>query len=887
LLSNGLRVVLLEDHSTPIVAVNLWYHVGSKNEVPGRTGFAHLFEHMMFQGSEHHDTDFFAALEPVGATDLNGTTNSDRTNYFENVPTSALERTLWLEADRMGWLLPSITQERLDNQREVVKNERRQSYENQPYGLVNERMLAALYPKNHPYNWPVIGNMADLTAASKEDVQDFFKKYYGPNNATLVIAGDLQPGPTLDLVRKYFGSIPPGPPVARPEAWVPELHREVRLSMEDRVPLSRLYIAWHAPGAYQPGEAELDLLAGVLGRGKNSRLYKRLVYDLQVAQDVNAFVDTRELSSLFRVRVTVKKGHSLDEIEPLVLEEIEHLRTWPPTSREVERARTTLLARMVRGLDRIGGFGGKSDLLGRYATYTGDPNYIQNDFARYNQVTARAVRDSARRWLHQGRVIMRVTPYPDLEPAQVAKELDRAVLPPLGAAPDLVLPKLERATLPNGVEVLLAHTSKVPAVQLNLLVRGGWSSDRAGMLGLASFMANMLDEGTATRSALEISDAAQTLGAVLNTGSSLDAWNVNLSALKARLEPSIRLWADIILNPAFPAAEIERQRKQVLGRIMQEKRQPVGIAFRIMPALLYGENHPYGQPLTGSGTEETIRAIRRDDLVQAHASWFKPGNATVVVVGDTTLPEILPLLEKNLAGWKPGAFPAVHFPAPRAARETVVYLIDKPDAAQSVLLCGHLAPPKHSPDDVPLQVLNTVLGGQFTSRLNMNLREDKGYSYGAFSIYLGARGPGALIGFSQVRTDVTKESIAEVVKEFRDIRGPRPVSQDELEKAQANLTLSLPGRYESLSEVAGMFSDLVTYDLPEDYYETFPAHVRAIRSESLTQLARKRIHPDKLILVVIGDLKKIEAGIRGLELGPVKYLDTDGRPVEVARASRG
>ncbi|MFQ5720471.1 MAG: M16 family metallopeptidase, partial [Acidobacteriota bacterium] len=794
-LDNGLTVILHEDHATPIVAVNLWYHVGSKNEKAGRTGFAHLFEHMMFQGSSHHDTDFFKALEPVGATDLNGTTNFDRTNYFENVPPNALEMNMWLEADRMGWLLPAMTQDRLDNQREVVKNERRQSYENQPYGLVNERMFAALYPKNHPYSWPVIGSMDDLTAAAKSDVESFFKSYYSPNNCTLVIAGDMSIDTTKELVKKYFGDIPPGPPIARPEAWVPHLDGEIRLSMEDRVPLPRLYVAWHVPGIFQENTEALDMLTDILAGDKNSRLYKRLVYDLQIAQNVNAFIDQRELSSLFRVTVTARAGHSLDEIEPLVFEEITKLTTTPPTAAETERVRTTHLARVVRGLDRIGGFGGKSDILGWCQTYTGDAGCLTDIFRRYNAVTPAALHAAARRWLGSGRVVMRVDPFPDLAPGARLASLDRSRMPAVGEPLPLKLPATRRATLSNGLGVVVASTDKVPVVRLNLIVRGGASSDQKAQFGLASLMANVMDEGTSTRTALELDAAEQALGAQLFTSSNLDTWTVTLSAMKARLAPSMDLWADVILHPVFPAKEVDRLRKQVIGQIMQEKRQPVGMATRILPALLYGSQHPYGQPLSGSGFENIIESLTRQDLVDTHDTWFKPGNATVVVVGDTTREEIVPMLEGVLGKWTRGRVPLINLPARPLPEHTTVYLIDKPGAAQSVLFAGTLTPPKNNPDDVPFQVLNAILGGQFTSRLNMNLREDKGYSYGAFSAYLPARGQGLFGGFSMVRTDVTKESIVEMMREIRDIRAERPVTPQELEQAQDNLTLSLPGRY--------------------------------------------------------------------------------------------
>ncbi len=877
-LDNGLNLIVYEDHSLPIVAVNLWYHVGSKNERVGRTGFAHLFEHMMFQGSQHHDTDFFMALDAIGATDRNGTTNNDRTNYFENVPTNALEQVLWLEADRMGWLLPAMTQERLNNQIEVVKNERRQGVDNQPYGTVDERMYAALYPSHHPYSWDVIGHMEDLTAATKTDVEDFFKSYYGPNNCTLALAGDIKPEQAKALVQKYFGAIPAGPPVYRKDVWIPDLNQEVRLQMEDRVPLPRLYIAWHAPAAFQAEEPELEVLSNVLSSGKTSRLYKRLVYDLQIAQDVNTYLDTREIGSLFYVVATAKEGRTLEEIEPLVKEEIEKVRTTPPSTAEVDAARTEILANMVRGLQRVGGFGGVSDRLAMYNTYTGDPGYTTKDFERYEKVTAKSVQATAKRWLHEGRVLMSVTPYPTLKAADEVAGLDRSKKPVLGPEPGMVLPQLQRATLSNGLKVILAEVHKTPLVQVNLLVRGGWSADQKGRYGTASFAMRLQDEGTKTRTALQISDEAQGLGAQLNTGSSLDNCTVSLNALKARLDPSLDLFADVVLNPSFPTDEIERQRKQVLGNILQEKKRPVQMGLRILPGLLFTADHPYSQPLTGSGTEEVVRSLGQQDLTGFHSTWFKPNNATLVVVGDITLAEITPKLEKAFAGWRTGSVPAIQLPQVAQPKAMTVYIVDKPDAAQSVLLGAHLAPPKNDPTDVPFEVLNSVLGGEFTSRINMNLREEKGYTYGASTFQFASRGQGLFVAFTQVRTDVTKESIAELMKELRDIRSTRLVTKAELQKAQDNLVMQLPGEFESLGEIAGLVNQLVTYELPENYLQNYPQTVRGTSIESLTQLAKQRVLPEQMVLVVVGDRKVVEPKVRELNLGPIEFLDADGKP---------
>jgi zinc protease len=834
---------------------------------------------MMFQGSKNHDTDYFKALEAVGATDLNGTTNNDRTNYFQNVPTHALERTLWVEADRMCCLLPAMTQERLDNQREVVKNERRQGVDNQPYGLVEERMDAAMYPPHHPYSWPVIGYMEDLTAASKQDVEDFFKEYYTPNNCTLVIAGDINIPQTKAWVEKYFGPIPPGPPVGRMKEWVPELERELRLSMDDRVNLPRLYIRWHSPARFSAGEANLDLLASILGQGKSSRLYKRLVYDLKLAQDVTVFNPAREIAAKFTITVTAAPGKTLDEIEPIVWEEIEKVKASPPAAEELERARTSLLGGLLRGLERIGGFGGKSDLLANYHTFLGNSDFLEKDFARYYAVTPATIHEAARRWLHSGRAVMRVEPMPSYEAGKQSSGFDRAKMPPLGDAAALSLPALQRAKLPNGLEVILAESHKVPAVQLNMIVRGGWSADPKTKLGISSFTTGLQMEGTATRTALQISDETEQLGAYLDASSSLDSATVSLNALKSRLEPSIALWADVIVNPAFPDAEIERMRQQTLGRIFFEKGVPQALAMRVMPALLYGDAHPYSQPLTGTGTTDSVKSFTRDDLVNYHRTWFKPNNSVLVITGNTTLKEIMPLLEKSFAAWKPGEVPRITIPEREQPKQTAIYMIDKPGAAQSVIIGGHLISPRSDPDTTPFEVLNALLGGMFTSRINMNLREEKGYTYGAGTFPFTARGQGILGVFAQVRTDVTKESLVELMKELREIRDTRPATSAEVSFAQSNLTMSLPGQYETAGGIAQKLGDIAVYGLPDDFYSKYPATIKATTPEQLTALAKKRLLPENMVLLIVGDRAVIEPKIKELNLGAINYIDVDGRPV--------
>src|SRR5438552_874401 len=772
-LKNGLTLLVHEDHKAPIVAVNIWYHVGSKNERPGRTGFAHLFEHLMFNGSEHFNDDYFQPFERIGATDQNGTTNNDRTNYFENVPTNALDVALWMESDRMGHLLGAIDTLKLNEQRGVVQNEKRQG-ENQPYGKVNLLMTEGTYPAGHPYSWSVIGSMEDLNAASVNDVKEWFRTYYGPNNAVMVLAGDITPETARQKAEQFFGDIPATPPIAKQATWIARRtgsHREI---MQDRVPQARIYKEWNIPEYGSADGDYLDLVTDVLAAGKTSRLYKRLVYDEQIATDVVAYVDLREIGGQLVIRATAKPGGDLARVERAIDEELGRFIRTGPTPGELRRVKTQSRANFIRGIERIGGFGGKSDVLAINEVYAADQF----------------------------------------------------------AAP-----------------------------------------------GTASLTLDMLDEGTTKRTALQISDTLSQLGAVLSTGSQLDVSSVSLSTLKDNLDPALDIFADVILNPSFPQADFQRQQRQRLARIRREKVQPVQMALRVFPQLLYGANHAYGNPLTGSGTEESVTRMRRDDLVRFHRTWFKPNHATLVVVGDIALAEIQPRLARLFSRWPGGDVPQKNVGTVADQTRPLVYILDRPGAEQSIIFAADLAPPKANPHEYAIEAMTSLLGGQFTSRVNMNLREAKHWSYGAFTLVWDARGQRPFIAYAPVQTDKTKESMIEVDRELRGILGPRPVEADELAKAQANLTLTLPGNWETMDAVQGSLEQLVTYGLDDHYYETYAQRVRALTIPDATTAAQDAIRPDHLVWVIVGDRSKIEAGIRELNFGEVRFLDADGKPL--------
>jgi zinc protease len=876
-LDNGLTVIIHEDHKAPIVAVNIWYHVGSKNEKPGKTGFAHLFEHLMFNGSENYNDDYFKPLEKVGATDMNGTTSEDRTNYFENVPVSAFDLALWMESDRMGHLIGAIDTAKLNEQRGVVQNEKRQ-YENEPYAVVDELIAKNCFPAGHPYSWTVIGSMEDLDAASLNDVHEWFKTYYGAANAVISIAGDVDTKAALEKVKQYFGDVPSGPPVAKHQAFVAKRTGTIRQTVEDRVPQARIYKVWNVAPWGTTCADYLDLVSDVLASGKTSRLYKRLVYEDQIATDVAAYIDKREIAGLFYIQATAKPGEDLKKVEKALDEELKKFLETGPTEAELKRVKTQFLSNFVRGIERIGGFGGKSDILATNEVFGGSPDYYKTTLKHVNEATAQNLLDTAKRWLSDGVYILEVHPFPQYQSA--ASTVDRSKLPEIGAAPEVKFPKLQRATLSNGLKIILAERHAVPVVNFNLLIDAGYAADQFGLPGTASLAMNMLDEGTKTRDALQISEELALLGASLGSGSNLDVSTVYLSALKDNLDASLNIFADVILNPSFPDKEFTRLQKQQLARIKQEKSSPFQMALRVFPHYLYGEGHAYGNSFTGSGTEESVTKLTTKDLVKFHQDWFKPNNATLIVVGDVKLSEITPRLEKLFANWKPGSVQKKNIRTVEQQPKASVYLIDKPGAPQSVILAGHIAPPKADPDDIAMNMMNTILGGSFTSRINMNLREDKHWSYGAGSVIVGAKGQRMFIAYTAIQGDKTKESVAEIKKELTDILGARPATQEELDKVLQNEILGLPGSWETIGAVGGSISEIVMYGLSDNYYETYPDKIRNLKLTDISKAAKKLLRPEQVVWVVVGDRAKVEPTLKELGFGEVKLIDTDGKPVK-------
>jgi zinc protease len=890
-LPNGLELILIEDHRLPIVAVNIWYHVGPANEAPGLTGFAHLFEHMMFAATRHVPRGLAdRLLEGAGATDSNGSTDYDRTNYYDTVPTNQLELALWVHADRMGYLLDVLDQTALSNQQDVVRNERRQSVENRPYGIVEEAMNHALFPKTHPYYASVIGSHADIQNAKLADVRDFFTRYYGPNNASIVIAGDIDKAKTRALVAKYFGTFKRSAPVAKPNVATPPIVRERRLTVADRIELPRVYMAWLTPPAYQPGDAELAVTAQILAGGKAGRLYKSLVYERQIAQDTAAAQNSNALTSTFLIDGTARPGHEADELAGAVDAELKALRDSGPSEQEVERARNTIETAMLSSIEKLGG-AGLANQVNQYNQYTGDPGFLPKDIARLRRVSAADVQRVARSYLQpNARVVVAAVPgKPELGPDPKAPpvkavrtaaaaginrdEAWRRQPPKPGPAPKFTLPQGESFQLSNGLRVIHHYNPALPLVAAELVVKSGSDANPDDAPGLSGFTAQMLQEGTATRSAPQIADEIAQLGAFLGSGSSTDASTVSLLSLKSTFAQALDVLADVVQHPAFPTAEVERQRAARMGALTQQRDNPEQVAAVASAGALYGPKHPYGYGQLG--TEQAIRAVTRDDLYQFWRRHYVPANAALIVSGDITLDDLRALATSRFGGW-PRVLPSPVLVDDAEGTKARLVMVDKPGAPQTALRVTQLAAHRKTPDYPALQVMNAALGGLFSSRINLNLREDKGYSYGVFSGFRYDRTPGPFVIAGSVRTDVTGASIAEIFKELRGVR-TQPLPAAELAGARDSQVYSLPGQFETNSTIVASLAEPYLFDLPADYWQTLPEQFRRVSAAQVQAVANKYLAPERMKVIAVGDKAKVLPQLKNLGLGSAELRDADGQ----------
>ena len=928
-LGNGLKVVVHEDRKAPVVAVSVWYNVGSKDEPNGKTGFAHLFEHLMFNGSENAPGDYFEPLKEIGATDYNGTTWFDRTNYFQTVPRPALERALFLESDRMGHLLGAITQQNLTNQIGVVQNEKRQG-DNEPFGLVEYAQLEALFPEGHPYRHSTIGSMSDLDSASLEDVKNWFRSRYGPNNSVLVLAGDMSAAEARPLVEKYFGDIPRGPVNTPAEAPVPTLAASKMEVMKDRVANTRLYRNWAVPGMLSEDLVPLDVAAGVLGGLASSRLDNELVRKDQSAVRVSASMQAFHRISMFEVTVDVKPGQDADQVgQRLDAIIADYIRTGPSED-EVQRVVMTDVANRIRGLEQVGGFGGKAVALAEGALYANDPDYYKKQLQAYARVTPADVRAAMNKWLTRPVYALRVEPgeRPAYQEAGGAKggaasqrpryyrqpeagdkplapmpfasnspeggaatsqplEFAPREQPPVGTIGNLDFPAVERATLSNGIPVVYARRNSVPVVRIAVEFNAGVAADPADALGTQALMLNLLEEGTTTRNSIQLAEEQERLGAEIGAGAALDRTAVSLSALTPNLGPSLDLLADVIRNPAFDPAEVERLRAQQLAQVAQELTQPAGLAARTLPVVLYGANHPYGRPSSGSGDPAALQRISRDDLVRFHQSWIRPDNATIFAVGDLPLADLVRQLDARLGNWTaPAAAKGVkNFAAPTPAPRARIILVDRPQSPQSLITAGTVLPVRGTDDLLMLRSANEVLGGDFLSRINMDLRETKGWSYGSSSS-LGLReNMVPYVINAPVQADRTGDAIRVLMDQIGSFTGKNGVQASELQRVINGNTRQLAGQFETSNAVLGALRSNALYGRPDDYWETIADRYRGMTVSGLDQAARQVIDPKKIVWVVVGDAAKVRPQLQKLGL-PIEEMKPVAAPAAPGAASK-
>ena len=891
---NGLVVITHEDHRLPLVAVDLWYHVGPLNERAGRTGFAHLFEHMMFEGSEHvGEKAHIKFVQGAGATDVNGTTSFDRTNYFETMPANQLELALWLESDRMGFLLEGLDREKLANQRDVVRNERREG-EGRPYNLADEEIYHLLFPKAHPYYADVIGSHADIEAARIADIRDFHQQFYTPNNASIAIAGDFNPAQLKALLTKYFGPIPAGPKVEPVTVATQPITTQRRSTVTDTVKLPQLRIAFLAPAAYTPGDADLALASYVLGGAKASRLDQKFVYQLQTAQSVSCGHDGLQVTAVFECDITAKPGVKLEDLEATFWQELAKLQAEGPTQDELDSARTIQLTRKISGLQRLGGFGGVADTLDSYNQYTGDPGYLPKDIARYQAATIATVKQAAAKFLNKNQAVVvtcipgkkvvddvprspadtdsnvkLTAPYaPDFETAQNW----RKTVPTPGPAAAFHLPVPSTFTVKSGLKVLLVEDASLPVLSINLVTRSGGETNPADKQGLASFTAAMLTEGTATRSATQLAEDSERIGTRLAAGSTMDGTTTGLSVLTNNTAAAMALLSDVVLHPAFNPPDLDRIRRQRIVSIQQESDQPTAIALRVGPRLLYGDQ-PYGY--SNTGTVESIQSITRDQMLAFWSQNYGPKNSALMLSGDIKEKDARLLAEQYLGPWTGTASGEVTLPPAPPPPALRLVLVDKPGSPQTALFAFGLGISRSDPNLEAVQVMNYTLGGAFASRINMNLREVHGYTYGANSAFTAYRAGGRFLAGGLVKTDATGPAAKELMLELKRIQ-TEPPTPEELQMARESSVQSMPAQFETTAATAAAMTNIFLYNRPLNFYAKLPDVYRAITADQVTAAARDKVHPDNLIVVAVGDRAKIEPGLKELNLAPIEYSDPTG-----------
>jgi zinc protease len=878
-LDNGLTVLVHEDRKAPIVAIAAWYNVGSKDEPQGQTGFAHLFEHIMLFNGTEHVPNLIEPLREMGATNWNGTTWFDRTNYFQTVPTPALDRGLYIESERMGYILGALTQERLDAQRGIVQNEKRQG-DNQPYGMTFYRILERLFPEGHPYRHSTIGSMADLDNASLEQVRQWFRDNYGPNNAVIVLAGDINVAEARPLMQRYFGQIPRGPVNTPAAADVPTLSARIDDTMHDRVANTRLYRTWVVPGLAHDDTLELDVAAQVLGGLNSSRLDRILVRDEQGAVSVTSSLLPFQRVSFFFVTVDVKPGVDPATVSARLDQIVGEYLTTGPTADEIQRVATQQVFGSVLSIEQVGGFSGKTVALANSSIMTGDPSFYERNLRAYGNVTPAAVREAMGRWLTRPVYALRVDPgareayqeasatnrpAPDNSPPTAQA---RDPMPEIGTIADLDFPDVQRARLSNGIEVVYARRAAVPVTYVAFDFDAGVSADPQGSFGTQRLMLSTMTSGAGGRDAMAIAEQQERLGATIGANGTLDRSALTLTALSANLGLALDLFADVVQRPDFAETEVTRERNQQLAAIATEGTQPNGLAQRTFPALVFGANHPYGRPSSGLGSEASVTPLTRDDLVAFHQSWIRPETARVFVVSDRPLNEITRALNARFGNWQ-GAAAAVgrkNFDTPIPAARSRIVIVDRPQSPQSVIYAGSVLPVRGSDDLLTLNAAVEVLSNGFLSRVNTEIRERRGWSYGLGGAPSLRENQVPYIINAPVQADRTGDSVRELISQINAFNSTNGVTASEHVRTVNGNIRQLPGSFETAGAVLGALRSNQLYRRPDNYWESVASRYRAMSSGQMDAAARAVIDPTKFVWVIVGDASVVRPQLNGVGL---------------------
>jgi len=870
-LENGLTVIVHTDHSTPTVFVGMWYGVGSKDEPDGKTGFAHLFEHLMFQGTENREGEYFSPFMDAGATGMNGTTSEDRTNYYATVPTGALDMALWMESDRMSYLLGAITQEALDEQRGVVKNEKRQR-ENRPYAQMPDRIRAGLYPVDHPYRHSIIGSMEDLDNASVDDVHEWFNTYYGASNVVLVLAGDIDLETAKKKVTHYFSEAPAGVPLVYPKKWIPNLPENRKESMYDRVGQTRISRVWALPGLNDRDTTLMYLVNESLVGNKNSPLQKTLVDDLQLATNVRGSAYGRVLSGEYTLTIDLKPGVTYEDVMPIVDRIIGEYLEDGPDKQIVENAKLGVNMYMIGALERTSAIG---RVLAEGYLYSDDPMYINKELQWLNAATPSELRETAGRWLTRGYYELTVLPFPEYQAAE--PEVDRSTIPEVSADANISFPDVETAMLDNGMRVVVATRATLPIVDVSIRIGAGSTASPAEAPGLASFAMSLMDKGTKKYDAHELAAEKDAIAMSGHLQAGTEESSFGYRILHSKLEESMELAAEVLRNPTYPDDELNKLKQKIAAWLSTLEKSPSSAAGSLFERAIYGSDSPMGSVWT----PELVAQVDRDLLVDFHGREITPDNMTVFMIGDIGIDEATEVVERAFGKWRADAESGRKPIGNARSAEPRVILVDHPEAPQSTIYAGHALPPYDPATSTELYIMNGVFGGGFEARINMNLREDKHWSYGMRSgIQQNTSGDQYLAVSGSVQSDKTMESMQEIMKEFEEFVTTRPATETEVSRVKINRMRSLP---DTFSTNRGFLASIMTsdsYGLPFDYAEKLADRIDAVTTDAVNDRAQSVIAPDSLTWVVVGDLTQIEDKVRSLGYGEVEVWDAFGHRIK-------